>query len=87
MKEIIQKELESLMKIVLNWKEDYLSSAEGVKEFLVKEFEQEIETYVSPYVRRLYEMKYLTENEAKEFMELIYEQVNDLYNMLVKEDK
>jgi len=87
MKEIIQKELESLMKIVLNWKEDYLSSAEGVKEFLVKEFEQEIETYVSPYVRRLCEMKYLTENEAKEFMELIYEQVNDLYNMLVKEDK
>jgi archaellum biogenesis protein FlaJ (TadC family) len=87
MKEIIQKELESLMKIVLNWKEDYLSSAEGVKEFLVKEFEQEIEIYVSPYVRRLYEMNYLTENEAKEFMELIYEQVNDLYNMLVKEDK
>jgi hypothetical protein len=86
MKEIIQKELESLMKMVLNWKEDYLSSVGGVKEFLVKEFEQEIEMYVFPYIRRLYEMKYLTENEAKEFMELIYEQVNDLYNMLVKED-
>uniref|UniRef100_A0A7V4JRJ7 Uncharacterized protein n=1 Tax=Thermodesulfobacterium geofontis TaxID=1295609 RepID=A0A7V4JRJ7_9BACT len=87
MKEIIQKELESLMKIILNWKEDYMSSAGGIKEFLVKEFEQEIETYVFPYVRRLYEMKYLTENEAKKFMELIYEQINDLYNMLVKEDK
>jgi hypothetical protein len=87
MKEIIQKELESLMKMVLNWKEDYLSSVGGVKEFLVREFEQEIEMYVFPYIRRLYEMKYLTENEAKEFMELIYEQVNDLYNMLVKEDK
>jgi hypothetical protein len=75
------------MKMVLNWKEDYLSSVGGVKEFLVREFEQEIEMYVFPYIRRLYEMKYLTENEAKEFMELIYEQVNDLYNMLVKEDK
>jgi len=75
------------MEMVLNWKKDYLSCAGGIKEFLVKEFEQEIEIYVHPYLRRLYEMNYLTEDEAKEFMELIYEHINDLHNMLMKEGK
>ncbi len=84
MEENVQKELEVLKGMVLTWKKDYLgwaSSDEG-DEFLARDFMEEIETHVYPYVRRLYECNYLSGSEAKEFLDLCYQQVEDLRNSL-----
>lgn len=80
MEENVRKELEVLKGMVLTWKKDYLGWApsEGGGEFLAKEFMEEIETHVYPYVRRLYECKYLSGAEAKEFLDSCYGQAEDL---------
>lgn len=82
MEDNIRKELEVLKGMVLTWKKDYLGWApsEGGGGFLAKEFMEEIETHVYPYVRRLYECKYLSGAEAKEFLDFCYHQVEDLRN-------
>lgn len=82
MDENVRKELEVLKGMVLTWKKDYAGWApsEGGGEFLAKEFMEEIETHVYPYVRRLYECKYLSGSEAKEFLDFCYDQVEDLRN-------
>lgn len=80
MDENVRRELEALKGMVLTWKKDYVGWAppEGGGEFLAQEFMEEIETHVFPYVRRLVDCKYLTGPEAKEFLDLCYEQVEEL---------
>lgn len=82
MEENVQKELEVLRGMVLTWKKDYLGWApsEGSGEYLVREFLEEIESHVYPYVRRLHECQYLSGSEAKEFLDFCYRQVEDLRN-------
>lgn len=82
MEENVRNELEALRGMVLTWKKDYLGWApsEGGGEFLAREFLEEIETHVYPYVRRLFECEYLTEPEAREFLDSCYRQVEDLRN-------
>ena len=82
MDENVRKELEVLKGMVLTWKKDYVGWApsEGGGEFLAKEFMEEIETHVYPYVRRLHECKHLSGSEAKEFLDFCYDQVEDLRN-------
>jgi hypothetical protein len=41
---------------------------------------EEIETHVYPYVWRLFECKYLTGPEAREFLDFCYHEVEDLRN-------
>ena len=84
MEENVQRELDVLKGMVLTWKKDYLGWApsEGGGEFLAREFLEEIETHVYPYVRRLVECKYLTGPEAREFLDSCYHQVEDLRNAL-----
>jgi hypothetical protein len=80
MEENVRKELDALRGMVLTWKKDYLGSAspEGDCEYLAREFMEEVETHVYPYVRRLSECDYLTGPEAKEFLEFCYGQVQEL---------
>ena len=80
MEENVRKELEALMGMVLTWKKDYLGSAssDGESEYLVREFLEELETHVYPYVKRLRECNYLTGPEAKEFLDYCYGQVAEL---------
>lgn len=84
MEESVQKELEALKGMVLTWKKDYLGWApsEGSGEYLAREFMEEVETHVYPYVRRLHECNYLTGSEAKEFLDFCYHQVEDLRNSM-----
>ena len=84
MEENVRKELETLKGMVLNWKKDYLGWAppDGGWEYLPREFQEEIETHISPYIRRLYECDYLSPSEVREFMESCYMQVEDLRNTL-----
>ena len=66
--------------MVLNWKRSYLEHAtpDGNNDFLVEEFHEEITTYMSPYLRRLYQCEHLTQPEAEEFLNACYSQVDDL---------
>ena len=84
MEENVQKELETLKGMVLRWKRSYLEwvSPDGGDEFLAREFSEEIETHVYPYVRRMHECKYLSGPEAKEFLDYCYSQVEDLRDAL-----
>ena len=67
-------------EMVLNWKQNYLEYAtpDGNNDFLVEEFQEEIATYISPYLRRLFQCEYLTDMEASEFLDSCYGQVDAL---------
>ncbi len=84
MEENVQKELELLKGMVLSWKKEYLGWApsEPGGEFLAKEFMEEIETHVYPYVKRLYECEYLSGSEAKAFLDSCYDQVEEVRRAL-----
>jgi len=84
MEENVRKELETLEGMVLTWKKSYLGWAPPSRggEFLAKEFMEEIDTHVYPYVRRLYECDYLSSSEAREFLDFCYNQVEDLRDSL-----
>ncbi|MEK6697353.1 MAG: hypothetical protein AABY98_09420 [Candidatus Deferrimicrobiota bacterium] len=84
MEENVRKELETLKGMVLNWKKDYLGWAppDGGWEYLAQELQEEIETHISPYIRRMYECDYLSPSEVREFMESCCNQVEDLRNTL-----
>ncbi len=80
MDENIRKELDAIKRMVLTWKKDYLGSApaDGGGEYLAREFLEEVETHVWPYVRRLQQCSYLTGPEAKEFLDFCHGQAEDL---------
>jgi hypothetical protein len=84
MEENVRKELEALEAMVLNWKQSYLGEAtpDGNNDFLVEEFREEITTYISPYLRRLFQCEHLTAMEASEFLDCCYRQVDDLRRLI-----
>jgi hypothetical protein len=84
MEENVRQELEALEAMVLNWKQNYLeyASPEGNNDFLVEEFQEEITTYMSPYLRRLFQCEHLTQTQATEFLENCYGQVDDLRRLI-----
>ncbi len=84
MEENVQREVETLKGMVLAWKREYLGWAppDGGGEFLAQEFLEEIDSYVYPYVRRMYECNYLSGSEAKEFLDFCYNQVEVLRDAL-----
>jgi hypothetical protein len=80
MEENVRQELEALQAMVLNWQRNYLEYAtpDGNNDFLVEEFQEEITTYMSPYLRRLFQCEHLTQQEAGEFLNACYRQVETL---------
>lgn len=80
MEENVRKELETLSAMIQAWKRDYLgyASPDGDCDYLVREFLDEVETHVYPYVKRLRECDHLTGPEAKEFLEYCYGQAAEL---------
>ncbi len=86
MEDHVREELDSIRRMVLTWKKDYLGSApaDGDGEYLAREFLAEVEEHVYPYVKRLHDCNYLTGPEAREFLDLCYEEVEDLANSMGK---
>lgn len=86
MEELARKELEAIRGMVLTWKNAYLREVpdDGDADFLVEDFEDEIRTYVYPYVRRLYETNYLSMFEAKEFLDFCSGEVEHFRNLILK---
>lgn len=89
MEENVQKEMEGMKEMVLNWKKSYLRDAppEGGGEFLVEDFLLEIQEFVYPYTRRLFETNHINESEARELLEFCYAEAEDLRNSLKKKRK
>jgi hypothetical protein len=84
MEENVRLELEALKAMVLNWKQNYLehASPDGNNDFLVEEFQEQITTYMSPYLRRLFQCEYLSQEQASEFLDHCNNQVDDLRRMI-----
>ncbi|WP_027717703.1 hypothetical protein [Desulfovirgula thermocuniculi] len=70
-------ELEALRQVVLAWKEDYSrwAGATAPADFLA-----EVEEMVYPYLRRLYECRYIGEEQVREFWRFCEEQAKALLN-------
>jgi hypothetical protein len=84
MEENVRKELDALEMMLLNWKQSYLGDAtpDGNNDCLVEEFQEEITTYMSPYLRRLFQCEHITAEEAKGFLNFCDSQVEDLRNLI-----
>ena len=86
MEENVIKELDTLKGMLNNWKRGFLSwaSPDGDNEYVLLEFQEEINSQLYPYVTRLLETQYLSQSEATEFMDYCYGQVEDLRDQLNK---
>ena len=84
MEENVRQELDTLKQMVNNWKSGFLSwaSPDGDNDYVLLEFSEEIQEQVYPYVTRLRETEYLSDLEAKEFLDYCYSQVEDLRGQL-----
>lgn len=80
MEQNVRDELDVLKEMLNNWKRGFLgwASPDGDNDHVLREFIEEIQTHIYPYVRRLCETNYLTDFEAKEFMCYCFGQVEDL---------
>jgi hypothetical protein len=88
MEENVKKELDTIRGMVLRWKKSFLGYAtpDGGNEYLIGEFSEEISTYVSPLVRRLWETKHLSRDQVHEFLEDCYSHVEDLRNLIKEKE-
>ena len=84
MEENVKKELDTIKEMVLRWQKNYLgwATSDGGNDYLIQEFSEEISTYVSPLVRRLFETSHLSLFEHNEFMESCYSQINELRDLI-----
>jgi hypothetical protein len=80
------EELETLRRMVLAWRENYFQSApaRGGEDylFLCRDFSQEIDTYIYPYVSRMLGTDHIDQEQAREFMDFCYRQVLELQDYL-----
>ena len=86
MEENVIEELDTLKEMLNNWKRGFLTwaSPDGDNEYVLLEFQEEIDKQLYPYVTRLLEVKHLSQSEAAEFMDYCYGQVEDLRDQLNK---
>lgn len=73
MKENVYKELKTLENMLINWTRDYVKHIDpyGGNDYLIKDFNEEIEHHLIPYLRRLHQCDYLTLQEMHEFSGVI----------------
>ena len=84
MEENVQQELDTLKQMLNNWKRGFLNwaSPDGDNDHVLLEFNEEIQEQVYPLVTRLRETEYLSDLEAKEFLDYCHSQVEDLRDQL-----
>lgn len=86
MEENVRRELDTIKGMVLTWLEEYRGWAPpgGEGEYLAREFQEEIETHVCPYVRRMFECAYIDRDEVNEFLNFCRGRVEDFRGELAE---
>ena len=76
----VRKELDDILNMVMAWTNDKIAIAGGEDgwDFLAGDLSEEIDDHVCPYIRRMVECKYITNEECGEFLEACYVNVNML---------
>jgi hypothetical protein len=84
MEDNVRQELDVLKQMMHNWKRGFLSwaSTDGDNDHVLLEFTEEIQEQVYPYLTRLRETEYLSDLEAKEFLDYCQSQIEDLRDQL-----
>ena len=74
----VRKELDDILSMVMTWTSDKvrIAGSESGWDFLANELSEEIDDHVCPYLRRMLECKYITNEECGEFLNACYENVN-----------
>jgi len=80
MDENVKKELDCILGMVNNWKNDYMKYITGENdEYLVSDFIEELEqTHVFPFLWSAAAREFITLPELKAFMAECYEKVGEL---------
>ncbi len=77
-------ETNDLHQMVQNWKKSWLGfySTDGVNEWIMDEFMEELSVYIIPYVGRLFDIQYLTEIDCAIFHERLESEIADMRRLL-----
>ncbi len=86
MDEDVRRELEDLKTMVLAWKESYIKMARenGGGEYLVEEYNSEIEEFVFPYVYKIAKLGGMEMEELHVFVRLCQHQTLELREALME---
>ncbi len=87
MDEDVKRELESLKTMVLAWKESYMKLAleeGGGSEYLLKEYDAEVEEFVFPYVYKIMRLGGMEAWELQDFMSFCQAQSQELHEALTE---
>ena len=77
-------EIDTLHQMVQNWKNFWLTqySTDGVNEWIMEEFIEEVSTYIIPYVGRLLDTNNITETDCGVFYERLKDEITDMRRLL-----
>jgi len=86
MTEDVRKELEDLKTIIVAWKESYLKLAreDGGGEYMIEEYNSEIEELVFPYVYKIIKLGGMEMEDFMVFSRFCYKQVLELREALIE---
>ena len=83
-----KQELIHLKMMIQNWKNSYIKLSEEGNSYgeenlyLLEDFEEDINQYLSNYMCRLVHIEYMTEEELREFQMFIIKETEDLKKAL-----
>jgi len=77
-------ETDDLHQMVQNWKKSWLGfySTDGVNEWIMEEFMEEIGVYIVPYIGRLFDCNHLTEIDCEGFYDRLSGEIQDMRRLL-----
>ena len=79
-----KNEIDTLHQMVQNWKVSYFTfySTDGVNEWIMEDFIEEISTHLIPYLHRLQECSHITGLDAANFFGRTDGEIEDLRRLL-----
>ena len=88
MDKIVKTETDDLHQMVQNWKKSWLGfySTDGVNEWIMEEFLEEISVYIVPYIGRLLDCNHLTEIDCEGFYDRVSGEITDMRRLLRLQD-
>jgi hypothetical protein len=78
--ENVKKELNTILMMINNWKNSYITwiSEDGGNEYILQEFIEELNSTVSPYLRRLTTLCFLSTDKMYDFWSKVNIEIKEL---------